>query len=333
MKQIANPIYDVVFKYLMEDVKIAQLFLSTLLQRVVSDVKVRPNEYTNEASDKVSASRIDFSAQVREKDGSWRLILIELQRRWVETEIIRFRNYIGTQYKNPDNILRADDNKKRYGIPIVTIYLLGNCLDEIREPVLYVRHKNYNHLNQEAGDGATDPFIESLVHDCIIVQIPLLKKRREGRLFEVLSIFDQSRKDTQDGQVLNLEDGAYKGDKEMQLIVRRLLSAASDTEIRHKMDVESEIYMALDSRDATIEEQGKTIAEQGETIARQDETIAKQDETIVELGGQLAEKDKALEEKDKALLSYAKLLLKQNYTIEQVAAETFLPVSVIERIQ
>ena len=35
---IANPIYDVVFKFLMEDERIAKFFIGTLLNEVVEDV-------------------------------------------------------------------------------------------------------------------------------------------------------------------------------------------------------------------------------------------------------------------------------------------------------
>lgn len=38
--------------------------------------------------------RIDFGATVREADGSERLVLIELQKTWLETETLRFRQYL-----------------------------------------------------------------------------------------------------------------------------------------------------------------------------------------------------------------------------------------------
>ena len=41
---VANPIYDIVFKYLMEDERIAKTILSALLKMDVVDVKVRRNE-------------------------------------------------------------------------------------------------------------------------------------------------------------------------------------------------------------------------------------------------------------------------------------------------
>lgn len=47
MITIANPIYDAVFKYLMEDERVAKTLLSALLQREVVEEEVRKHEYTN----------------------------------------------------------------------------------------------------------------------------------------------------------------------------------------------------------------------------------------------------------------------------------------------
>jgi len=44
--EVANPIYDVVFKYLMEDVRVARTILSALLKQDVLSVEPRAHEYT-----------------------------------------------------------------------------------------------------------------------------------------------------------------------------------------------------------------------------------------------------------------------------------------------
>ena len=46
--KIANPIYDVVFKYLMEDERIACTILSVLLKKDVVKVDMRAHEYSND---------------------------------------------------------------------------------------------------------------------------------------------------------------------------------------------------------------------------------------------------------------------------------------------
>ena len=80
MMTIANPIYDTVFKYLMEDERIARTILSALLKEEIVKVEVRPHEYSNGQKESLSIFRIDFGATVRDASGEEQLILIELQK-------------------------------------------------------------------------------------------------------------------------------------------------------------------------------------------------------------------------------------------------------------
>jgi hypothetical protein len=43
---IANPIYDVVFKRLMENEKVAKFFIGTLLGEPIESIEVKPQEFT-----------------------------------------------------------------------------------------------------------------------------------------------------------------------------------------------------------------------------------------------------------------------------------------------
>lgn len=57
---LANPIYDTVFKYLMEDERIARTMLSAFLKKKVVKVEQRPHEYVNTTRNNISMFRIDF---------------------------------------------------------------------------------------------------------------------------------------------------------------------------------------------------------------------------------------------------------------------------------
>ncbi|GAB4344839.1 MAG: hypothetical protein OHK0038_25060 [Flammeovirgaceae bacterium] len=48
--QIANPLCDVVFKYLMEDSKVAKLLLSAILGKEIVELDFRPQEHSMETS-------------------------------------------------------------------------------------------------------------------------------------------------------------------------------------------------------------------------------------------------------------------------------------------
>ena len=311
---VANPIYDSVFKYLMEDNRVAKTVLSALMKKEVVEVEMRKHEYTNGTRDKISMFRIDFGAKVRQEDGSLKLVLIELQKTWLETETLRFRQYLGTQYANPDNILK-DDNPNGYGIPMITVYLLGHRVGDIEEPVLYVRHKSYDYDGKEVTKGMPDPFVESLVHDSIIVQIPYLHGRVNNRLVEVLSVFDQTNKDGKNRQVLKIDDSVYDGDTEMQHILHRLLAAASDSKLRQDMNVEDEYFSAIETRDTAIMKRDQRIAEQ-------DAQLEEQSAQLEEQSAQLEEQSAQLEEQRAALLVSAKAMKSAGIPFEQIATIT-----------
>ena len=265
MIQIANPIYDSVFKYLMEDERIAKTLLSALLKKEVVAVEMRRNEYTNGVRDSISMFRIDFGAHVKEPDGTIRLVLIKLQKTWLETETLRFRQYLGAQYSNPENV-PSENNKDGYAIPMVAIYLLGHRVGDINVPVLYVKHKAYDYDGNVVTDGIPDPFVESLIHDSIIVQIPLLHGQVNNRLEKVLSVFDQSQKNGSDRHVLNVNDTPFNDDEDMQYLLRRLLMAAANAQLRQEMNVEDEYFKALEDRDTALMIKDKKLAEQAEQL-------------------------------------------------------------------
>ena len=321
---VATPIYDSVFKYLMEDERVAKTILSALLKREVVEVEMRKHEYTNGRHDNISMFRIDFGAKVRQDDGSVKLVLIELQKTWLETETLRFRQYLGTQYADPANIIK-DDSSNGYGLPMIAIYLLGHRVGNIDEPVLYVNHGYHNYDGQEVTKGVPDPFVESLVHDGIIVQIPLLHGRINNRLVKVLSVFDQTNKDSLNRQVLKIDEDVYGGDIEMKHILHRLFTAACDAKLRQDMNVEDEFFAAIENRDAAIKNRDRRIAEQYAQIEQKDAQLEQKD-------AQIEQKDAQLEQKDKALVASAKAMKVAGMSIEQISAITGLPTGDIEAL-
>lgn len=317
MLHIANPIYDIVFKYLMEDERIVKTLLSALLKKEVVEAEVRKHEYTNGRRDKISMFRIDFGAKVREADGKVHLVLIELQKTWLETETLRFRQYLGAQYANPEN-MQKDENPMGYGIPMVTVYLLGHKVGDIEEPVLYVNHKSYDYDGKEVTKGLPDPFVDSLVHDSIIVQIPRLHGNVNNRLEEVLSVFDQTRKDRHNRQVMNIDEDEYAGDDEMMHIIHRLLAAAADAKLRQDMNVEDEYFLAIENRDTAIMRRDEQIKEQDKQIKVKDEQIKEQGEQI--------------KEQNNIILSSAKSMKESGMSVEQIAAITRLSIDEINAL-
>ena len=321
--KVANPIYDIVFKYLMEDERIARTLLSALLKKEVIAVETRRNEYSNIGRDGLSVFRIDFGATIQEEDGSRHLILIELQKTWLETETLRFRQYLGAQYANVANM--QPEHQGAYAIPMVTVYLLGHKVGNIEEPVLYVKRHSYDYNDQLVTKGLPDPFVDSLTHDSIIVQIPRLHGQINNRLDKVLSIFDQSRQDHEDKKILDIDEAAYEGDADMLLIIQRLMAAASDAKMRHDMNVEDEYFSVIEKRDTTIMLKDKKIAEQNTQIAEQNTQIAEQNTQIAEQNTQIAEQWATI-------CTSVKMLYKAGMSIESIALNLNLDIEKVKQI-
>ena len=114
--KIANPIYDVVMKYLLEDNKLARLLLGAIIGAKIEKLDFRPQEYVLNLDSKKIASnkkkrgdspfftvyRLDFSARIRFSNGVQQIVVIELQKAKFATDIMRFRRYLGDNYSKLD---------------------------------------------------------------------------------------------------------------------------------------------------------------------------------------------------------------------------------------
>ena len=345
---VANPIYDCVFKFLMEDERIAKTVLSALLKKEVVSVEMRRHEHPNVTRDKISMFRIDFAARVKEEDGTVHLILIELQKTWVDTETLRFRRYLAAQYNAEENMVR-DGDLKGYAVPMIAVYLLGHRVGDIDKAVVYVTHNAFDYDGKVVEGGMKDPFINSLIHDSIIVQIPLLHGKINNRLDRVLSVFDQSQRDAKNQQIVCLDEKEYAGDSDMMYILHRLGLAAMDADVRQEMNDEDEFYSVLEARDtqvmklneqltekrrqlseknaqlseknAQLNEQKVQLNEQKVQLNEQKVQLNEKDAQLNEKNAQLNEKDAQLNEKDAQLNEKDAQLNKKNAQLNEKDAQ------------
>ena len=323
MTIIANPIYDAVFKFLMEDKKVAKIFLSALLKKDIIDLEMRRHEYTSMEHTRISLFRIDFSAKIRENDGSEHLVLIELQKTWLITETLRFRQYLGTQYLNKENIIEEKNEhgqRRTYGLPIISIYILGHPLGDLTEPVVYVRRRYLDYDDNLLP--SPDPFIESLTHDSIIVQIPFLTGRTRNRLERLLSVFDQEYRQADSEHYLEINDEHL--DDEVKCVVHRLLKAAAAPDVRRAMEIEDEILSEIEDRDTTIMMKNKEI-EQKEQEIEQKEQVIEQKEQVIEQSKQV------IEQKEQVIRSMVKMLCTNGTSVEEISKQLSIPVEQIKQ--
>ena len=275
---IANPIYDVVFKYLFEDKSVAIKFLSLILDKKIIELDFRPTELKTKVSHKESLLtiyRIDFSAKIVNDDGSEELVIIEIQKAKYHTDIMRFRRYLGAQYSDKNNEYTVNSKKK--ALPIISIYFLGHKLERATAPVIKVA-RTYHDISQKDDNiiNEKEEFIESLTHDSYIIQIPYLKKRRQTELLKVLSVFDQDNKDNNE-HILNVKEEDLP--KEYWPIIRRLQKAAANKEITDTMIAEDDVLTELQDIER---EKEIAVADRNVAIAKEKAAIAKEKAAIAE---------------------------------------------------
>ena len=317
---VANPIYDCVFKFLMEDERIAKTVLSALLKKEVVSVEMRRHEHPNVTRDKISMFRIDFAAQIKEDDGTVRLILIELQKTWVDTETLRFRRYLAAQYNAEENMVKEGE-LKGYAVPMIAVYLLGHRVGDIDKAVVYVTHNAFDYDGKVVEGGMQDPFINSLIHDSIIVQIPLLHGKINNRLDRVLSVFDQSQRDAKNQQIVCLDEKEYAGDSDMMYILHRLGLAAMDADVRQEMNDEDEFYSVLEARDTQVMKLNEQLTEKRRQLNEKNAQLNEKDAQLNEKDAQLNEKNAQLNEQNAQLNEQKAQLSEQKVQLNEQKAQ------------
>lgn len=235
---IANPIYDVVFKYLLEDIEIARGLLSTILGEEIIGLELKPQESAAEnPAGSINILRFDFKAIIKTKTGEPKKVLIELQKAKQMFDVTRFRRYLGDNYRKEDDVLNDNNEVEKRPLPIVTIYFLGFPLDNIKNAVVKINREYRDVVTQELLE-VKEEFVELLTHDSYLIQIRLLAGKSKTKLEKVLRIFSPEFKTKDKHQLEFLGD---LNEPLVQKMVERLGRAIASEEIRDKMDVEDEI--------------------------------------------------------------------------------------------
>lgn len=283
---IANPIYDVVFKYLLEDIEIARALLSMILGEDIRSITLKPQETATEKSGGgINILRFDFKATIQRENGELSNVLIELQKAKKAFDVMRFRRYLGDNYRKEDDVLNEKEEQEKRPLSIISIYFLGFPLDNIQAGIVKINRKYIDVVTQEILDVKED-FVELLTHDSYVIQVRKLPHKARTKLERVLQVFSPIYQTTSDQHQLDFQGEA--DDPLLQKMLDRLGRAIANEEIRDNMDVEDEL-------DRIFDREMKKLA------AEKDEVIAEKEGIIAEKEGIIAEKDQLLiEEKKRA---------------------------------
>jgi len=315
---IANPIYDAVFKYLLDDNRVARLFISAIIGEEIESLEFSPTEIKSKKENRAESYqpiftvyRVDFAARIRTPEGT-KQVLIEIQKAKLPADIMRFRRYLGENYADEKNVEVINDNK--HSLPIITIYFLGYPLEHITVPVLKI---NRQYIDLATGEiiYTREEFIESLTHDSFVIQISTLKNSRRTELEQVLSIFDQDNK-TNDKHILNFREDDLP--EKYRLIFRRLLEAAANAELRQYMNVEDEMIESYKTQERKI-----AVAEKRLEEAEAREEIERR---------QKEEERRQKEEANARIKNLLTKLFKRGDTVEEIALYFEMPIEEVKNI-
>ena len=309
---IANPIYDIVFKYLMEDTDIAKGMLSMIMNVEITELSVKPQETITEtmiANRATNVYRLDFVAVIKEENGNYKKVLIELQKTKRSTNILRFRRYLGENYQKEDKVI-VNGKEISQSLEIITVYFLGFELEDVPASVLKVKNCFIDvTTGQTLVLEPRDKFIRLLNHESYTVQIPKLNPNTQSRVENVLDVFNQ-RYRTDDDQKLDYKINS--NDPLIKQITDRLTRAIADEDLRRKMNIEDEIErgynMELQEMEIKLEAKLEAMLElrfeeeeakmEAKFEAKEAKMEAKFEEKEAKLKAKLEEKEAKMEEKE-----------------------------------
>ena len=125
--RVANPIYDVVFKFLMGDMRIARLILSKILDQEIETLEFKPTEFRKKIGLNLTVFRIDFSAVIRQRLRQCTALILESN---YDPEMLQTGPY-------PMHIKqRVRSNQGHLANKDAAAFLIELCTAEVRHVVL-----------------------------------------------------------------------------------------------------------------------------------------------------------------------------------------------------
>lgn len=351
---IPNPIYDVVFRYLMEDLESATIILSTLINEKIIKLEFEPLTHAEKRLEESSIKdtkteneirlfHLDFAATIELPDGTEELIMIELQKASEPDDIFRFKRYISQNFQKKQQKEIIDPKtqaveKINKPIRLIPIFILNFRIEnEINDLLIRTnRIKSGVFKNQKLKKH--NEFIDNLTYDLWVIQLPNLPAIEESRayeneewkqkLFTLLKLFDQKSRVRDNNHRLRLVRKMFP-DFLDRVILRLQTADSANQGLEEQMYAEDEYLKALIRRDNRISRMEQKIDEQSQALVEKDKVLNEKDKVLNEQNQALVEKDKAM---DQLKLELAKSLKSIGMSIEEIQQKTGLPQEMIEQL-
>ncbi len=332
--KLLNPLFDTVFKYLMEDIEVAKSIIQAVIKQEVLELSPSPLDSTDISIKlkyaQLEMQRQDYVAIIKTANpvtGAPEVekVVIEVQKSPFIPEIGRFRNYLADKYRRK-SVYHLDGEQKEYYLPIKTIYLVEEIFNPALPAVLGRRGQYFDELENTLYLGGRDKVVELFSHDAWFIQTELLPPEFKDELMYVLSVFAPSFRTSKTDRYIDVPDNdlLVKKHKILERMIRRLEAATKDKEVNTAVDLEMEYegFIERNIAEAKLARQNEAEAKHNEAVAL---ALAEKERTEKEFA--LAEKEKERTEKEKnrtALVNMVKRLKSKGFTDEEIAEDTGL---------
>jgi hypothetical protein len=325
---IANPIYDVVFKRLMDDTENARFFIETLLDQEVSNVEFKPQEYPvpeyiisriSKESPHLSGTtkfyRLDFIATIKTATDDYQKVLIEVQKGKKSLDILRFRNYLAEQYKRTDEVDVPPHGRQPVPLHIITVYILGFELKHIPTPAAKIA-REYVDLVTKRRIAGKEEFVELLTHDSIILQTTRIHHSYKTELEALLSLFEQNYFVDDNGHFKKyvqpfenkhifrmakaLSHVAISKEDQLMLESEESIQRVIDGTFNEEMqEVRYKLKIQTEETEQAVTREKKAVTEKEQAVEREKQTLAEKEQLKIEKKQLEMEKEQLEMEKEK----------------------------------
>jgi hypothetical protein len=346
---IPNPIYDVVFRYLMEDEQSAIIVISTLINQKIISLEAQPLTHSEKkqmeedengeeienkrnkfkTKDSLLMFHLDFKAVIELENGEREIVMIELQKATAPSDIFRFKRYISRNFQQKQNKEIIDpitkDNKiVEAPIRLIPIFILNFIIEEEINDVLIKTTRVKEGVFKNKNLVETNEFIDNLTYDMYVVQLPNLHKISEEeyqdddykiKLYALLKIFDQKSKIKDNIHRVRVMRRFFPSF--MKRLIRRLQAAeVNNIGLEEEMFREDEHGKDLRDKDDTInsllvkfEKKEEELIQSKEVITQKDEELVQSKEVINQKDEELIQSKEIITQKDEVITQKDEVIL------------------------
>lgn len=324
--RLFNPIYDTIFKFLMEDIEVARGLISLIIEEDVIELVPAPQESTavelKIKYNQLPLLRLDYVAIIKTLDENgveqYHKVSIEVQKSPFVPEISRFRKYVSEKYARKSEFKTDSEGVQNDFLPLKTIYFIDKAFNKELPPVMRRRGDYWDVLEQKQYNGGKDHFVELLNHDSWFIQIESLPRELKSELLYCLSVFAPWLRDSEDERYINVseDDQGLKKYQLLSKIINRLYLAGKSREVETALELEASLERYIEDL-----EKGRQLAEKTSAellFQREEERKQKEEER--------RQKEDALEK----IKDLARFLKSMNVDINQIIEKTGLTRDEIE---